>query len=342
MSTVQDTLGRPLRNLRISVTDRCNLRCQYCMPEEHYVWLPRSDILDFEEISALVDCFTDLGVDRVRLTGGEPLLRHDLPTLVRLLAAKPPLRDLALTTNGILLPEHAPALAAAGLHRVTVSLDTLRPDRFRALTRRDALPQVLAGIAAAAAAGFRRIKLDTVVMRGTNEDEVIDLIEYGKTVDAEVRFIEYMDVGGATHWSIEKVHSRQAILDDLARHYGAITPIREESSAPADRYRLPDGTVFGIIASTTAPFCRSCDRARLTADGMWYLCLYGRVGIDLRAALRGGGSRAELTARIAAGWGARTDRGAEERLASSRDRAPLHAASELRKDPHLEMHTRGG
>jgi len=341
MSTVQDRHGRPLRNLRISVTDRCNLRCQYCMPEEHYLWLSRADILDFEEIAVLVDCFAELGVDRVRLTGGEPLLRHDLPTLVRLLAEKPALRDLALTTNGILLADQAAALAAAGLHRLTVSLDTLRPERFRALTRRDGLAQVRDGIAAARAAGFASLKLDTVVMRGTNEDELVDLIEYGKTVAAEVRFIEYMDVGGATHWSPDKVMSRQAMLDELTRHYGPIAPLREESSAPADRYRLPDGTVFGIIASTTAPFCRSCDRGRLTADGMWYLCLYARIGIDLRAALRAGASHEELKARIAAGWQARSDRGAEERLIR-RDRAPLLPASELRKDPHLEMHTRGG
>ena len=341
MSTVQDRLGRPLRNLRISVTDRCNLRCQYCMPEEHYVWLPRSDILEFEEIDALVDCFTELGVDRIRLTGGEPLMRHDLTTLVRLLAAKPAVRDLALTSNGLLLAEHAAGLAAAGLHRVTVSLDTLRPERFHALTRRTAHAQVLSGIAAARAAGFRSLKLDTVVMRGTNEDELVDLIEYGKTVGAEVRFIEYMDVGGATHWSIDKVYSRDAMLADLGRHYGAIAPIREESAAPAERYRLSDGTVFGIIASTTAPFCRSCDRARLTADGMWYLCLYARIGIDLRAALRAGATKEALKVRIAAGWQARADRGAEQRL-DRRDRAPLLAVSELRKDPHLEMHTRGG
>ena len=341
MPTVQDRIGRPLRNLRISVTDRCNLRCQYCMPEEHYVWLPRSDILEFEEIDALVDCFTELGVDRIRLTGGEPLLRHDLPTLVRMLATKPAVRDLALTSNGILLADQAPELAAAGLHRVTVSLDTLRPERFRALTRRESHAQVLSGIAAAQAAGFQSLKLDTVVMRGTNEDELVALIEYGKTVSAEVRFIEYMDVGGATHWSIDKVYSRDAILADLARQYGSIAPLREESSAPADRYRLPDGTVFGIIASTTAPFCRSCDRARLTADGMWYLCLYARIGIDLRAALRAGASKEELKARIAAGWQARTDRGAEQRL-ERRDRSALLPASELRKDPHLEMHTRGG
>jgi cyclic pyranopterin phosphate synthase len=340
MSTA-DVFGRPLRNLRVSVTDRCNLRCQYCMPEEHYVWLPRADILSFEEISRLVDCFTDLGVDRVRLTGGEPLMRHDLPVLVRLLAAKPALRDLALTSNGVLLAEQAAALAAAGLRRITVSLDTLRPDRFEALTRRAGLDQVVNGIAAARAAGLRPLKLDTVVMRGINDDELADLIEFGRTVEAEVRFIEYMDVGGATHWSAARVYPRAAILDDLTRRYGPIRPLREESAAPAERYRLPDGTVFGIIASTTAPFCRACDRARLTADGMWYLCLYARAGIDLRAALRAGASREELTALIAGGWRARRDRGAEERLAR-RDRTPLHPASELRRDPHLEMHTRGG
>ncbi|MGH7789714.1 MAG: GTP 3',8-cyclase MoaA, partial [Candidatus Binatia bacterium] len=312
MSTV-DRYGRPLRNLRISVTDRCNLRCAYCMPEEHYVWLPRSDILEFEEIDALVDCFIALGVDRVRLTGGEPLLRHDLPTLVRLLAAKPALRDLALTSNGILLAEHAPALAAAGLHRVTVSLDTLRPDRFRALTRRDALPQVVAGIRAADAAGFRPLKLDTVVMRGINDDEIADLIEFARPYAAEVRFIEYMDVGGATHWSPEKVCSRDAILASLRHRYGAIEALREESSAPADRYRLADGTVFGIISSTTAPFCRACDRARLTADGMWYLCLYAQRGTDLRAALRAGAAQETLLELIAGAWGGRGDRGAEER-----------------------------
>jgi cyclic pyranopterin phosphate synthase len=340
MSTTLDSVGRPLRNLRISVTDRCNLRCQYCMPEEHYGWLPRSDILDFEEIAVLVDCFTELGVDRVRLTGGEPLLRHDLPTLIRLLAGKPALRDIALTSNGILLGEQAPSLAAAGLHRLTVSLDTLRDDRFLRLTRRDSLSQVLRGIDAAAATGLP-LKLDAVIMRGTNEDELGDLIEYGKTVSAEVRFIEYMDVGGATHWSAERVYSRAAMLADLTRRYGPIETLREETSAPADRFRLPDGTVFGVISSTTEPFCRSCDRARLTADGMWYLCLYARIGTDLRRALRSGASKAELVALIGARWNVRNDRGAEERLAS-RDRAALLPASELRQDPHLEMHTRGG
>jgi len=341
VTPLSDTFGRALRNLRISVTDRCNLRCQYCMPEEDYVWLARENILQFEEVGALVDVFADLGVDKVRLTGGEPLLRRDLADLVQLLARKPRIRDLALTTNGVLLAEHAPALRAAGLHRVTVSLDTLRPERFRALTRRPSHAQVLEGLRAVSAAGFTGTKVDTVVMRGVNEEELADLIEYGKTVAAEVRFIEYMDVGGATRWSMEAVVSRAEMLKSLERRYGRIDPVVEPSAAPADRYRLPDGTVFGIISSTTAPFCESCDRSRLTADGLWYLCLYALRGIDLRGPLRQGVSAAELKALITGSWRARDDRGAEERL-RNRHRTPLIALTELKRDPHLEMHTRGG
>ena len=339
--TYFDTLGRPLRNLRISVTDRCNLRCQYCMPEEEYVWLPREDLLHFEEVSALVDIFAELGVDKIRLTGGEPLLRRDLPVLVRMLAAKAAIRDLAITTNGVLLSEQAQALYDAGLHRVTVSLDTLRPDRFKRLTRRDSHPKVLEGIDAVGRAGFRGLKVDTVVMRGSNDDELVDLIEYGRRVGAEVRFIEYMDVGGATRWSMDRVFPRTAILDRLKQHYGRIEPVIEDSAAPAERFVLPDGTIFGIISSTTAPFCRSCDRSRLTADGMWYLCLYAKEGTDLRAPLRRGASKDELKSLIIPAWESRTDRGAEERLALT-DRRPLVQVGELRRDPHLEMHTRGG
>src|SRR5581483_1209519 len=196
-----DVFSRPLRNLRISVTDRCNLRCAYCMPEEDYVWLPNAEILSFEEVSALVDRFIALGVRKVRLTGGEPLLRRDLPELVKLLAAKP-LDDLALTTNGVLLEQQASALREAGLHRVTVSLDTLKPARFVALTRRDAHAKVLAGIAAAHAAGFPAgLKLDCVALKGLNDDELKPLLDFGAEHGAEVRFIEYMDVGGATLWS---------------------------------------------------------------------------------------------------------------------------------------------
>jgi cyclic pyranopterin phosphate synthase len=336
-----DTFGRPLRSLRISVTDRCNLRCQYCMPEEEYVWLRRDQLLRFEEISDLVDTFAELGVDKVRLTGGEPLVRRDLSVLVKLLASKPRIRDLALTTNGVLLKQQAQALRQAGLHRITISLDTLRPERFRALARRDSLADVLAGIEAASRVGFAALKLDTVILRGTNDDELVDLIEFGKGAEAEVRFIEYMDVGGATRWSPEKVLSRAAMLDRLARHYGRIEPLREASSAPAERFQLRDGTTFGIIASTTTPFCRSCDRSRLTADGMWYLCLYATQGMDLRQPLRAGVSREELITLIASRWKQRSDRGAEERLGIL-ERGPLVATGALRQDPHLEMHTRGG
>jgi cyclic pyranopterin phosphate synthase len=338
---ILDRHRRPLRNLRISVTDRCNLRCQYCMPEAEYVWLPRDELLHFEEISRLVDIFMGLGVDKVRLTGGEPLLRRDLPALVRLLAAKPGLRDLAITTNGVLLAEAAADLREAGLHRVTVSLDTLQPERFRALTQRSDHARVLAGIAAAPRAGFTGTKLDTVVMRGINDDELSDLIEFARGVPAEVRFIEYMDVGGATRWSMDRVVSREEMLERLGRRYGPIEPVRETTSAPADRYALADGTVFGVISSTTQPFCGSCDRSRLTADGVWYLCLYASRGTDLRGPLRRGASDGELRERISAGWSGRTDRGAEARLAV-RDRSPLIQLGELRRDPHLEMHTRGG
>jgi cyclic pyranopterin phosphate synthase len=340
LSVLLDQFQRPLRNLRLSVTDRCNLRCSYCMPEQDYVWLPRQDILQFEEIEQLVDVFADLGVDKVRLTGGEPLLRRDLSVLVAALASRPRIADLAITTNGILLRQHAHELKEAGLHRVTVSLDTLRPDRFRALTRSDELDRVLDGIAAAAPL-FPQLKLDTVVIRGTNDDELVDLIEFGRRYSAEVRFIEYMDVGGATHWSMDRVVTRDQMIASLESHYGPITPVVEASSAPADRYRLPDGTTFGIIASTTRPFCEDCDRSRLTADGVWYLCLYASRGTDLRAALRGGSSAHELAEMIRSAWTARRDRGAEERLAT-RDRTPLISVDTLRRDPHLEMHTRGG
>jgi GTP 3',8-cyclase len=303
--------------------------------------LPREEILHFEEIATLVGVFIELGVDKVRLTGGEPLLRRHLDQLVRLLAARSELRDLALTTNGVLLAEQAPALRAAGLHRVTVSLDTLRPDRFMALTRRNTHAQVLEGLTALGPAGFTGTKIDTVVMRGANEDELSALIEFGRTIPAEVRFIEYMDVGGATRWSMDKVVSRGEMLAILERRYGGVEPLREKSSAPADRYRLPDGTVFGIIASTTAPFCAACDRSRLTADGIWYRCLYAQEGTDLRDPLRRGATASELKALIVPAWKARQDRGAEERL-RHRDRSPLVQIGRLREDPHLEMHTRGG
>jgi cyclic pyranopterin phosphate synthase len=337
---IQDLYGRPLRNLRVSVTDRCNLRCAYCMPEKDYVWLPREDMLQFEEIETLVDMFLEEGVDKVRLTGGEPLLRRDLPVLIERLAARARIRDLALTTNGVLLAEHAHALRDSGLHRLTVSLDTLRHDRFTSLARFNELDRVIRGIDAAGPI-FGGLKIDTVVIRGVNDDELVDLIAFGRARDAEVRFIEYMDVGGATQWSMDRVVSKTQMLDLIAQRYGPATALPDESSAPARRYQLSDGTVFGIIASTTEPFCSDCDRSRLTADGMWYQCLYATVGVDLRRVLRSGAARVDIAAMIRSVWEQRRDRGAEERLAGGH-RSPLISLDRLRRDPHLEMHTRGG
>ncbi len=340
---IHDTRDRPLGSLRVSVTDRCNLRCRYCMPEEDYVWLPRTSLLTFEEIARLTRVFTDLGVSKVRLTGGEPLLRHELPTLVRLLRENQGIRDLALTTNGVLLAKHAGALRTAGLARVTVSLDTLRPQRMHEFAKSAHHADVLAGIAAARATGFERVKLNTVVVRGFNDDEIVDLIEFGRAHAAEVRFIEYMDVGGATHWTAEQVVSQREMLERLTARYGPITPEHDASDprAPAERFRLADGTTFGVIASVTAPFCASCDRSRLTADGTWFLCLYAERGVDLREPLRAGASDDDLRTLIASTWTARTDRGAEERLALA-DRGALYQIDALRADPRREMHTRGG
>jgi cyclic pyranopterin phosphate synthase len=336
-----DRLQRPLRNLRLSVTDRCNLRCAYCMPEESYTWLPKGRLLSFEEISRLFDVFLELGVRKLRLTGGEPLLRQELEVLIAQLASKQRLEDLALTTNGILLAEQAQALRSAGLHRLTVSLDTLDRRRFAALTKRDGLESVLAGIEAARRAGFQRIKLDTVVLRGTNDDEIVPLMEFARERDLELRYIEYMDVGGATQWKRETVVSRDELLQRLRAAYGPITPLAENDSAPAERLLLSDGTVFGIIASTTQPFCSTCDRSRLTADGMWYTCLYAPQGTNLRDPLREGATNAELAQRILGRWSERSDCGAQERL-TMHERTALASSQELRANPHWEMHTRGG
>jgi cyclic pyranopterin phosphate synthase len=338
---LRDRLERPLASLRLSVTDRCNLRCRYCMPEDDYVWLPRASILTFEELERVVRVFARLGVRKVRLTGGEPLLRHDLPALVRLIAGIPEIDDLALTTNGLLLAKQAAALRGAGLQRVTVSLDTLRPERMLAFAKSARHGDVLAGIRAARAAGFEHLKLNSVVIRGFNDDELAALLEFGRAEGAELRFIEYMDVGGATHWSMDQVVSQRDMLAVLTRRYGPITPLAGDGRAPAERFRLPDGTTFGIIASVTAPFCRTCDRSRVTADGTWFLCLYAARGVDLREPLRGGAGDEELAAIIRATWQGRTDRGAEERLGVA-DRGALYRIDSLRADPHREMHTRGG
>jgi cyclic pyranopterin phosphate synthase len=341
MTALTDTHGRPLGSLRLSVTDRCNLRCHYCMPEDEYLWLPREDVLTFEELSQLSDLFGELGVTRLRLTGGEPLLRRDLPSLIAALAVKPWVEDLALTTNGVLLAQAARDLKRAGLHRVTVSLDTLKRDRFKQMTRIDALNDVLGGIEAVRGIGFPDLKLDTVVIRGENDEELPDLVAFAGEAGAEIRFIEYMDVGGATAWRPELVVSRQEMLERLADRFGPLAPLDTRSSAPADRYQLPDGRTIGIISSTTQPFCRTCDRARLTADGVLLLCLYAQHGTDLRRPFRAGASRETMLNLIRAVWAGRADRGAEERR-QVRHRGAYIPVSVLKRDAHLEMHTRGG
>lgn len=341
--SLSDVFSRRLGSLRLSVTDRCNMRCGYCMPEESYVWLPRQSLLTFEELNRVAGVFIRLGAGKIRLTGGEPLLRHDLPALVGMLAAQPGLRDLALTTNGILLGDQASQLHGAGLRRVTVSLDTLRPERMLAFARSPRHGDVLRGIAEAGRAGFRNLKLNSVVIRGFNDDEVLDLLEHARTHGLELRYIEYMDVGGATRWRSEAVVTRAELLDLIARRYGRVEPLSDPANpaAPAERFRLPDGTVFGVIASVTAPFCAQCDRSRVTADGTWFTCLYAERGIDLREPLRTGATDAELAELVAGAWKARDDRGAERRLAEP-ERGALYQIDGLRADPRREMHTRGG
>ncbi len=341
MDRPHDAHGRPLRSLRLSVTDRCNLRCSYCMPEEIYTWLPKKEILSFEESVSLVRELVPLGVTKIRLTGGEPLLRRDLPDLVSRLAGIEALEEIALTTNAVRLGDLAPRLKEAGLDRITISLDTLRQDRFLEMTRRDELGRALAGIRAAGDAGFVGTKLNTVVMRGKNDDELADLLRFGAEEGIEIRFIEYMDVGGATQWSMDTVVSASEMLQRLQSELGDIEPLEtERTAAPADRFQLGNGQTFGIIASTTRPFCSQCDRARLTADGRFFTCLYAEDGEEITGTLREEGpiAAAEQIRRI---WTARDDRGAEVRHAA-KDRAALADSATLRDKPHLEMHTRGG
>jgi GTP 3',8-cyclase len=338
---VVDRRGRPLRDLRLSVTDRCDLRCTYCMPEENYTWLPREHILTYEECERLVMAFAAVGVTSVRITGGEPLLRRDLPAVVARVANVDGIDEVSLTTNGTQLARYAGALRSAGLARVTVSLDTLHPTRHLAITSRDNHATVLAGIGAVSGAGFTGTKINTVVLRGVNDDELVDMLDFAASIDAEVRFVEYMDVGGATQWSTDKVVGASEMLSRVGDVLGTPLAIGSRPSAPAVRYQLPDGRVFGIIASTTTPFCDACDRSRVTADGVWYRCLYATDGTDLRSPLRAGASTESLAALIADTWSQRADQGAVERLGVTQRDASVPVTL-LRRDPHLEMHTRGG
>ncbi len=333
---IVDRLERALGTLRLSVTDRCNLRCVYCMPEDDYEWLPSESILSEEELERVARAFVALGAREIRITGGEPLLRPELEAIVARIAKIDDVLDLALTTNGVLFAPRAEGLKRAGLRRVTFSIDTLRPERAKALSRTTRLADVLEGLRAAKRAGFSGTKINAVVMRGKNDDEIGDLVALAREHGAEMRFIEYMDVFGATKWSSRDVVSREEILRALGE------PEQVESSpAPASRFRMKDGTIIGVVASTTAPFCASCDRARVTADGVYFGCLYAEHGVDLRAPLRAHASESDLAAIVRGAWEARDDRGAEKRRALEA-RTAFVPLSRLRGDPHHEMHTRGG
>ena len=317
-TTPVDTLGRHMRDLRISVTDRCNFRCPYCMPAEvygeHYTFLPKSQILTFEEIARLAGIFVELGVQKLRLTGGEPLLRADLPNLVSMLAALP-VEDLALTTNAHLLGRHADALADAGLRRVTVSLDSLDDEVFRAMNGRGyGVDATLEGIAAAERVGLSPIKLNCVVVRGVNDHTIVDLARRFHGTGHTVRFIEYMDVGNLNQWQVDEV----VTADEIVERIGAEFPLEplppNYPGEVANRFRYRDGGgEIGVIASVSQPFCGACTRARLSTDGHLLTCLFAFGGTDLRTPMRDGATDAELRELIAGVWQVRRDRYSEAR-----------------------------
>jgi GTP 3',8-cyclase len=292
-ATLIDQYGRVHNNLRISVTDRCNLRCTYCMPEE-VTFLDRGELLTFEEITRFVAIVAPLGINKIRLTGGEPLLRRDLPRLVAMLAAVPGIRDIGLTTNGLLLAAQAKPLFAAGLRRINVSLDTLDAARFRQLTRRDGLDQVIAGIMAAKEAGFDPVKINAVSIRGITEHEVEGLARFARDHQLEMRFIEYMPIG-ADQWERGKVYFAHEILEQIEQTVGPLVPAEDyDPRAPAMEFRYADGGRVGIIASVSRPFCMSCNRVRLTAEGKLRNCLFALDEVDLKPLLRGGTAGAEI------------------------------------------------
>jgi cyclic pyranopterin phosphate synthase len=291
-----DTFGRVHNNLRISVTDRCNLRCVYCMPEE-VVFMRKSELLTFEEITRFVTIMAPHGIDKIRLTGGEPLLRRDLPRLVQMLSTIPGIKDIGLTTNGLLLPEFARQLADAGLRRINVSLDTLDPERFRQLSRRDGLERVVDGILAACKAGFAPVKINAVIMRGINDQDVVPLARFAREHGLHMRFIEYMPIG-ADHWERDKVYFAHEILDQIEHSIGPVVPSPDhDPRAPALEFDYADGSGrVGIIASISRPFCMSCNRVRMTAEGKLRNCLFALEEIDLKPLLRGGAPADEIAA----------------------------------------------
>jgi GTP 3',8-cyclase len=333
-----DTLSRPMRDLRISVTDRCNFRCTYCMPFDEYQWIERHEVLSFEEIERVARLFLGFGIEKVRLTGGEPLVRKDLHQLITRLSTIEGLPDISLTTNGALLAAQAEQLYNAGLRRINISIDTLRRDRFVALTKRGNLDDVLAGVAAARKVGMTPIKLNAVIIRGTNDDEILDLVEFARTNGCEMRFIEYMDVGNANAWSLEKTVTKKEILETVNARFPVREVGRAHGSAPAVDYEFLDGAgEIGIIGSVTEPFCSSCTRIRLTADGKLVTCLFAESGFDLKALIRSGASDEEMRNQVSQIWSLRNDRYSDQRWEQIRS-----GEYQARDHKKIEMITLGG
>ena len=328
-----------MRDLRISVTDRCNFRCTYCMPFDEYTWMAKSEVLSFAEIERLARLFAGLGVTQLRLTGGEPLVRRELYRLVGSLSGIPGISDLSLTTNGALLVEQAQSLFDAGLHRINVSIDTLKPDRFREITQRGDLDAVLKGLFAAQRVGMKPIKINAVVIRGFNDDELVDLVAFARTNGFEMRFIEYMDVGNANGWTLNKTFTKREMLEVIHARFPVREAGRAGGSAPAVDYEFLDGSgKVGIIGSVTEPFCSSCTRIRLTADGKLVTCLFAESGFDVKSLMRSGASDAALTDAIGSLWSARSDRFSDVRWEHLQSGMPYKPESHKK----IEMITLGG
>ncbi|MBZ5625915.1 MAG: GTP 3',8-cyclase MoaA [Acidobacteriia bacterium] len=294
-----DSFGRVHDNLRISVTDRCNIRCFYCMPETDVHFVERREILDFEEIERFVEIAVSLGINKLRVTGGEPLVRRDLPVLIRRLAAVRGIRDLALTTNGVLLPDLAEPLYEAGLRRLNVHLDTLDRERFRQITRRDDLDKVLAGLARAKEIGYRKIKINAVAVKNLVEPDIVPLARFARENGFEVRYIEFMPLDAQNLWDRSKVLLADAMIEMLSREIGPLHPVPDpDPRAPATEYEFADGGTVGFIASVSRPFCLNCNRVRLTADGKLRYCLFAIQEDDVKGLMRSGASDDEIRALI--------------------------------------------
>jgi cyclic pyranopterin phosphate synthase len=333
-----DALNRPLIDLRISVTDRCNFRCTYCMPLDEYEWIDKKEILSFEEITRLAKLFVGLGVEKIRLTGGEPLVRQNLERLIANLSGIAGLKDICLTTNGALLADKIQNLKAAGLQRINISVDTLDPEKFKRMTKRGDLGKVLEGIFAAKKHGLHPIKLNAVVERGVNDNDILDLVEFCRDNGFSMRFIEYMDVGNSNNWTSDKLVSKREIIQTIQSRYPLREVGRDHGSAPSVDYAFVDGAGdVGVIASVTEPFCSSCTRMRLTADGKLVTCLFSQLGFDVKSYLRSEASDEQLAAILGNLWQGRQDRYSQERLEAMRS-----ATYDPKTHKKIEMISLGG